>query len=367
MNNSALSLSKTHRLLRCLAAWLLAIAASMSLVACGQDRTRTEAAPRPAYVATVRNAGDAALPFVGDVRATRRSELSFAVSGMVVSVQVEPGDSVRKGQVLANLDSQPLRAQLAAATADVQRAQANFNEARDRVERMQPAQEVNAVSATEWGAVQLELANTLAALNSAQAQREHAAWQLEHSQLRSPINGVIAERFLEAGQAVGPGAPVLSIDGVGRELVISVPNNMTPTVGQTVTLRCDGKTVASQVLRVAGRLEAGGVRRVWLAAPKDDSPGSTWSASMHSPTTATTTPIMQVPLRSIAHGAVANVGSALRLANDGQTLELVTVKLGAVRNDWIDVHEGLAFGDRVVIAGAQALQSGMKVTPVAAQ
>jgi RND family efflux transporter MFP subunit len=348
--------------------WSILIAAAVSLAACGADHAkRAEEAPRPVYVANVRSADQSALAFVGDVRAVRRAELSFAVSGMVTDVRVEPGDAVRKGQILASLDDQPLRAQLAAATADAQRAQASVAEARENVERMRSAQQASAASAAEWGAVQLELASASAALNSAQAQRDHAVWQLERALLRSPIDGVVAERLLEPGQAAGPGASVLSIDGVGRELVIQVPGNLTLHAGEAVTLRGAEGAVQSRVLRTAGRMEAGGVRRVWLAVPEEASPGSTWSAAVRATSGETTPDIVQVPLRAVTPGATADVGSALRLASDGQTLERVVIKLGAVQDDWVDVHAGLSSTDRVVVAGARVLQPGMKVTPVVAK
>lgn len=368
MTTNARSPAARPRSARRSTAWSALIAAMAFLAACNADHAkRAEMAPRPAYVVVVRDANRAALVFVGDVRATRRAQLSFAVSGMVTDVRVEPGDVVRKGQILASLDDLPLRAQFAAAAADAQRAQAIFSEARDRVERMRTAQQANAASAAEWGTIQLELAGATAALHGAQALRDHAAWQLDRSQLRSPIDGVVAERLLEPGQATGPGASVLSIDGAGRELAIHVPGNTTLQAGEAVTLRGAAGAVQSRVLRVAGRTEANGARRVWLAVPEDALPGSTWSAAVHAQTGEAQSHIVQVPLHAVTPGQAADVGSVLRLASDSQTLERVTVSLGAVQDDWIDVPAGLSSKDRVVVAGAGALQPGMKVTPVLAQ
>lgn len=338
----------------------------MALSACSSHEPAAVADPvRPAYVATARSSADAGLSFVGEVRATRRAELSFVVAGLVSNVLVEVGDVVRQGQVLASLDDKPLRAQLSAATAEVQRTQAQLSESLRRVERMRAAQQADAASATEWGAVQVELAGAQAAANAAQAQREQAAWSLEQSRLRSPMDGVVALRTLERGQATGPGVPVLSIDGGGRELVIYVPGSQSFKPGESVTLHGVDVTLKSRVLRSAARLEGGGVRQVWLAVPDAAQVGSTWSASVRGQSQGSAAAV-QVPLRAVMPGPVANTGRALRLAADGQTLEAATLTLGAVQGEWIEVQQGLQAGERVIVAGAQALRPGMKVQPVVA-
>ncbi len=78
---------------------------------------------RPALVVPVRDAGaNSFQELVGEIRAAQRAELlAFAVGGRVQSVLVEPGDTVQRGQVLAQLDEQPLRAQRATAAGEVAR------------------------------------------------------------------------------------------------------------------------------------------------------------------------------------------------------------------------------------------------------
>ncbi len=341
---------------------------TFALSACSSHEPAAVADPvRPAYVVSARSSADAALSFVGEVRATRRAELSFVVAGLVSHVAVEVGDVVRQGQVLARLDDKPLLAQLASATADVQRTQAQLVEASRRVERMRPAQQADAASSTEWGAVQVELAAAQAAANAALAQREQAAWSLEQSRLRSPIDGVVGLRTLERGQATGPGVPVLGIDGGGRELVIHVPGNLQFKPGESVTLHGADTTLKSRVLRSAARLDAGGVRQVWLAVPDAAQVGSTWSVAVRGQTQGNAGAALQVPLRAVMPGTAANTGSTLRLAADGQTLESTTLTLGAVQGEWIEVQQGLQPGDRVVVAGALTLRPGMKVQPVSAK
>ena len=345
---------------------LAAVAAALLLTACSPETPGSVSdSVRPVYVATARDAHESALSFVGEVRAARRAELAFAVTGRVAGVAVEVGDTVREGQLLANLDERPLQAQWAAAGAEAQRAQAQVDEARQRLERLRGARQAQAASAAEWGAAELELTSAEAALQAARAQRDQASWALEQARLRAPIAGVVVLRTLERGQAAGPGVPALAIDGQGRELVIQVPATLGIQVGQKVTLHGQGQHQESRVLRLATRLDAGGVRKVWLAVPDAAAPGSTWSVALQADADTVRQGRVQVPLRAVRPTAATGTGTALRLAADGQTLEPVNLALGEVQGDWIEVTQGLQAGERVVVAGAHALRPGQKVQPVA--
>lgn len=337
-------------------------ATALALSGCGDPTSVPEKEViRPAYVAEARAGSPDGLAFTGEVRAIRRAELAFAASGRVTRVMVEPGDVVRQGQVLAELDVLPLKAQLDSATAELQRGEAQLREVRQRLDRLRIAQKSDAVGAAELGSTQAELESARSAVQGARAHREAADWSLRQATLRAPFAGVVGARAIEPGQAGGPGVTAISIDGAGRELSLLVPESLTLRPGQPVSLH-DGRTrLASKVLRIGGRLEAGGVRRVFVAVPDDAAVGSTWSATLDTAAGQTA----WIPLRAVLPGKEAGTGSALRLAKDGRTTEQVTLKLGALRGDWIEVTGGLAAGERIVVAGATAIRPGTRIKPVA--
>jgi RND family efflux transporter MFP subunit len=316
-------------------------------------------------VAEVRAGAADTLGYIGEVRAARRAELAFPVAGRVATVAVEVGERVRAGQVLATLDLQPLQAQLAAAQADLARAEAQVAEARLRAERVQRAQVAGAASGGEVTGAKAELAAAEATVRAAAAQRDAAAWSLQQASLRAPLPGVVALRGVEPGQAAGPGAPVLAIDGDSRELSLLLPAALALQPGQALLLRSGTAAEPSRVLRVAGRLEAGGLRRVFVAVPDSAAVGSTWAVSLQgSQGGAAGAAAVRVPLRAVLPDASAGSGRVLRLAKDGRTVEQVAVTLGALHGDAIDITSGLAAGDRVVVAGAAGIRPGSVVKPV---
>lgn len=356
----------------------LALWPVLGLVACSnRPAPAAPEAARPAFVTPARAGGADTLGYIGEVRAAHRAELAFAVAGRVASVAVDVGDRVQAGQVLAALDAQPLKSQLAAAQAELARSEALLAEARRRVERIGRAQAAGATSGGEASGAQAELAAAEAAQRAASAQRDAALWSLEHATLRAPLSGVVARRLAEPGQAAGPGAPALTIDGAGRELSLLLPASATLKPGQAVTLRHADGEVPSRVLRVAGRLEAAGVRRVFLTVPDHASVGSTWSVSLSPASNAASTAAStaasataadaapRVPLRAVLPDAQSGSGRVLRLARDGRTVEQVAVKLGALHGDAIEITAGLAAGDQVIVAGAAGIRPGSIVQPVA--
>lgn len=341
---------------------VLSLLPILMLLACSdvQPVTAIETMRR-AYVAQVELGRPQGLSFVGEVRAARRAELAFAVAGRVASVSVDVGDTVRRGQVLAKLDLHPLSAQLAAAEGELAKAEAQLFELRQRQERVGAAQAGGAVSRAETGFADTEVLAAQATRRIALAQRDMAKWSLAQATLRAPTDGTVAMRQLEPGQ-VGAGAPVIVIDGHGRELSMLLPGSVLLTPGQAATLRGRGTEQASRVLRVADRLEAGGVRRAFLALPDDAEVGSTWVALLDDSALQAT---VHVPLRAVLPDTSSGSGRVLRLAQDGRTVEAVEVKLGALHGLQIEVTQGLAAGDKVIVAGAASIRPGSLVRPVA--
>lgn len=319
-------------------------------------------APRPAFVATVKPGNAPEQEYVGEIRAMQRAELAFPVAGRVRRVLMEAGDAVRKGQIIAELDDAPMKAQVQAAAADVARSEAQWAESQQRLARLLEAIRMKAASATEEGAARLEVATAQTALHSAQANQKNAVWSLAQARLRSPVDGVVGLRALEIGQAVGPGATVLAIDGPGRELVLSVPERLALSPGLPVTLRHGGVETKSRILRLASRVEAGGTRKAYVAVPDEASVGETWSVAISSKGLGELAPL--VPLRAVLPQTDGAKGKVLRLAPDGRSVESAPIVTGAIHGDWIEAREGLQAGDRVIVAGAAAIAPGSRVKPV---
>lgn len=324
------------------------------------------AEPRPVLVASAVPAASVGAEFIGEVRARQRAELAFALPGLVRQVMVEPGERVKRGQLLATLDLAPSEAQLKTSQAELQRLQAGLDEARRKHQRLQAAHERQAASEAEWTAAQAELRMAEAALASAQAQRENSAWNRAQAELRAPFDGVIAARQLEVGQAVGSGLPVITVDGAGRELWALLPAGLPAlSVGQPARLLTPQGELDSRLLRLSARQEAGGARRAVFELPEQARVGETLNLRLLAG--ANDSARVWVPLRAVQGTATKtseSSGEVLRLKADGQSLERVPVHLGATQGEQVEVLAGLKAGERVVLAGGHSLAADARVKPV---
>lgn len=337
-----------------------------AVAACGNGNTvaaPSAVKPRPVLVATVQQAPLGGQSFAGEVRARERAELAFAVAGVIKEVTVDLGATVRRGQLLARIDATPQLAQLAAAEAENRRLQAMLSDAQRREQRLKEARESGAASEAEWTAVHAEVQAAHAAVAAAQAQRTAAAWNREHSELRAPFDGRIAMRQLEVGQTVGAGAPVLGLEGRGRELWLAVPGNLQLTPGQTLSMTGPSGNAEGRVLQTAGRLEAGGTRRVLLSAPDTWFTGEAVTVQLWPRDPASSA--LLVPLRAVQMDtARSGHGQVWRLPSGAQVPEQVAVVLGTAQGDKVEVRQGLKPGEQIVLAGGQALTAGQPVVPV---
>ncbi len=164
----------------------------------------------------------------GTLNPINEVEVGSELSGIVESVEVDYNDKVKKGQVLARLDTSKLNAQvtqtraaLEAVEANVLQAQATLKETANKLEQYKKVRELSGgkvPSQTEFDAAQAaydrakaDVASTNAAVSQAKATLEAYQTDLSKADIRSPINGIVLTRDVEPGQTVAAAfqAPVL--------------------------------------------------------------------------------------------------------------------------------------------------------------
>ena len=138
------------------------------------------------------------------VVAVQRATLSTRLSAQVQSVLVEEGARVKAGQLLLTLRDDDVRAQLAA-------AETALGNARVQERRMSELATQRAATPVELEAAQAQRAQAEAAVASARA-------SLGYAQIRAPFDGTIQARRVNRGDLVGPGQPLVDVEGGGLEL-----------------------------------------------------------------------------------------------------------------------------------------------------
>lgn len=138
----------------------------------------------------------------GTLAAVETVDVGTQVSGTIAKLNVDYNDRVKKGEVLAVLDQSLFKAAVNEAAATVQKARAELAQAEDNFRRNKPLRAKGYLSEQEFLPYQTAVATAQADLASAQAGLARARTNLDYTVIRSPIDGIIIARNVDAGQTV---------------------------------------------------------------------------------------------------------------------------------------------------------------------
>jgi len=323
-----------------LAAVVLAIAGCGN----GQDAA-TEAAAAPVRVAVVETAPAVeSLRAVGVIAPTDEVRLSFKTAGVIRSIEVQQGERVRAGQLLATLMDDEVAAAVSQARAVAEKAARDLERGHTLL-----ADEV----ATREQVEDLTTANAVA-----QAQLRSAAFNARHSRIEAPADGVVLRRLAEPDELVAAGQPVLVVGNTGGGWIVRAALSDRDVVrvreGHVAEVSLDafpGRIFAARVTEIAAAADPQtGTYEMKLAV---DPAGARFVQGLVAKVVISdqeAESVAVVPVTSLleADGSEATV---FVVAADN-VAKRVAVRTGRLLGERVEVIAGLSPGDRVVTEGA---------------
>lgn len=362
--------------------------------------------------------------YSGIIKAKRKSDLSFERPGRVDEIQVEQGDRVKAGQVLARLNTEQIEAQVRKLEADRRAAEAllselqagprretidaakarvreqdsqlelavvnegrrkrlleqrlvareEYDQARAAVQRWEAEREVaqKQLEDLELGTRSEKIASQAAVIESITAAIAAARVDLEHSLIKSPYDGSIIARSIDEGYVVSSGQPVLT---VSEDAVLQVHVGVPPAVAQSLN--------TGDLLRVLVREQQLPARLKSVVSQVDENTRSQEVVAT----------LVLTPENKVVPGDIARLEVARSLPVEGYWLDTTAV-VQAQRGLWecyvIDpdksgesgvavrraveilqtegnrvlVRGAIREGERVVVSAVHRLSIGQKVRPI---
>ncbi|MDY7012352.1 MAG: efflux RND transporter periplasmic adaptor subunit [Cyanobacteriota bacterium] len=377
----------------------------------GQPETQTspgEGGPIAADVAIAReNSLIEPIEYIGTTRPIQEVSLRSQVEGRLLNLNVDVGDRVTRGQVLARVDDTLLlaqvrqaRAELATLESELARARAQVSEAQTQLQRAQVEREQSQNDAARYtqlarsGAVSQQEAESFqtaarvankavlsareqvlsqqkaveSAMGRIAAQRAAVAQQQErlaYAQLASPINGVVLEKVSEPGNLVSPGGEVLKLADLSR-LKIMVPVSELDLseirAGQSVEVTLDAlpqQNFSGTVSRISPLADAT-TRQVPVEVTLPNPNGQIGSgllARVEFQTQQQQRVI--VPQDAVRESDENNsLVFVVEKQGDRQTVEARRVAVGDRGDGKVEIISGLTAGERFVVKSSQPLQDG---------
>ena len=305
--------------------------------------------------------------FSGVIRGEDVAGLAFQTSGRLATMDVEAGDKVAAGQVLATLDQITLAQDVAVAEAALSAAQAQADFAQTQYDRVAVLLSRNVATTAQIEAARAARDAAVANADSARADLMQAKEAEGYGKLTAPRDGIVLSTNVEPGTMVSPGVSVMELaDPLGREAIIDVAESFATVIPEharfTVHHRAEGVAPVEAELSVVEpvsetSLETRRLRLTLIDPPEDYRIGTLITASYNSDTA----PVMTLPQSAIA--GTDEAPGVWRVETDGGTrvAHFVPVEIGAKIGDRVVVSGSIKEGDEIITHGVHRLEDGQQV------
>ena len=331
------------------------------VASCGESKVATKTAAdeiHPVQVMTVQQENMLrTLSAVGTVRYRRETPLGFTTPGKVATVRFEEGDFVKRGALLAALDTTSVGADVSVASAERDRARAEL-------------ERIRSLYADGWVTkARFEAAD--AAVKVADARVRQAGFASGTAQLYAPSSGVVLTRNVQPGQVIAAGTPALILGEGDEGFVFRVPiidrDASKLRVGMAADINIEsleGAPIAATISEIDGRAnEATGAFTVQfrLANRPRLRSGQIGTASIKLP--ASESGALQIPASALF--GVRTGEGLVYIVGDKERVETRNVSIERVTDGFVIVTGGIKPGDVIVTSGGEKLRTGSRVRTVA--
>src|SRR5688572_22454798 len=190
---------------------LLLIALAAAIPGCG-GKKEPETLVRPVRSEIVAGgASSDSATYTAEIRSRYETDLSFQVAGKLINRAVDVGATVKRNQVLAQLDQTDTQLGVDAARGAVPAAQSDLDRSRSEEARFRDLLERGLTTRAQYQAQQTAVRAAEARLSQATAELRLAQQRLGYTTLRADQDGVVTRMLVEAGSVVSPGQRVMSI------------------------------------------------------------------------------------------------------------------------------------------------------------
>jgi len=335
-------------------------AISLSLAACGGSVAAPELVVA-AQAVPVRVATAAPAEFLNEIRTVGRVEpdrtyvLAFKTAGVVSVLNVQEGDAVTKGQVLAELDPRDVNAQLREAQEAADKAAREL----DRIRKLHARDYASDASLQD---AQAQAKSTYATAQAARSNQGYAS-------IVAPADGVVLKRSVEANGVVAAGSPVMTLSDMSESFVLSAGladrDALRVALGDTAEVYFDAfpdQVFAATISEIGADADARtGTFQIKLKIDHHSAPlkSGLVGRAVITPSVAADV-ALAIPVDAILEG---HGDQALVFVVDPATgaAKRTRISTGRLSGALVAVTAGLAAGDQIVVDGAGYLSDGEKV------
>jgi RND family efflux transporter MFP subunit len=363
--------------------WIVLIAAAILMIPCvclpwsrfGKAREPAATVPTVALAKVDREDLYNEVTIPGEFRPYVEAELNAKVSGYLDKINVDFGDKVKAGQLLAVLEIPELKDQLNSAIAAEQRAGADYTNAHLVYTRLAGVnnEHPNLVAQQDIDAAQAKDNMAAAAVAAAKADVEKYQTLFGYTQITAPFDGVVTRRYADPGALIQAGTasdtqarPLVRLSDNYRlrlDFPVSVEYVKDIHLNDLVDARVDslgGKTFTGRITRFTDKVNEDTrtmITEMEVANPDLEIVPGMYAVVMLK--VQSRSQVLAIPSQAVASGEKNTV----YVVNQDNEIEERTVTLGLETPNRYEVTSGLKEGDKVIIGSRSQVHVGEKVEP----
>ena len=335
------------------------------------DDARTSAAPFVSVFIPERGAARQELLLPGTAQAFTDAPIYARTAGYLRKWYADIGTRVRKGQLLAEIDSPEIEQQLQAAKADLASAQANERLARLTTDRYLELAKTDSVSKQDADNAAQTFAARRASTQSAEANVRRLQQMVSFERIEAPFDGVITARNTDVGQLVdvgssgGPARELFHIATVDRlRIFVGVPQTASSAAAPGLPVEVEiaerpGRPFEGQIVRNAGAIDpATGTMLVEIDLDNKNGeilPGAAVKVHIKMSSGA---PTLLLPVSALLFRAE---GPRVAILASGNRARLIPVSIGRDYGNKVEIISGLPAGVPVIDSPPDSLLDGTQV------
>jgi len=351
---------------------ITALCALLFLASCGEDDQGGQAEPAiraiKSIVVTAR-AGHQARRISGVTEAEVVTDLAFEISGRVLNIPGEIGDTVAEGDLIAEIDREPYLLKVEKARGKVDDARAQLRDAAAKYGQQRQLFDQGFASKAAFDSARAKRDTAESGVDVALSELQIAQRDLKLTKLLAPLDGRISEKHVEKFTEVSPGQKIVQVSSSGRlEVNVSVPETLVRNLklGADVGIEfptMPGRKATGKIAEIGARAGTGNAFPVTIKLDEDETAlqaGMTAEVTFTFQTAATGRAFM-LPLTAVLPGSEHETATIFVYDKDASVVRKRMVTIVNLRDNDLEVAGEIQEGDIVAIAGVSFLADGMKV------
>ncbi|MEM8845024.1 MAG: efflux RND transporter periplasmic adaptor subunit [Pseudomonadota bacterium] len=311
--------------------------------------------------------------FSGTLQSSNLTSFSFKVSGTIESINVEVGQSIKKGFVIAKLDPSDYELELEKARANLNEAQSELRNANADYDRTRKLYEAGNSSRNDLDEARAQAEIAAAATLSARKSLQITQADLSYTQLKTDADCKVASIPSDAGENVQQGTEIISaICGQDMEVELGIPESFIANIKKDMPVNVSFTAIQDKLFK--GIVKEVGVATIGggttfpvdvLIINQDDADlKSGLSADVlfdiDNPNYISASYL--VPVQSVGEDQNGRFVYLVEPSNeDRAVIKRLAVTIGEIQQNGIEITDGVEPGMRLVTAGVSVLRDGMEV------